>query len=105
MAHVLLAIKTQQLLGPQGIISVSFDPGNLRTELQRHSAGIMMRLGDYMLHPPVYGAYTELYSGWSDDVSLYKGVAYVMPWGRYGTKLLRSNIQRGIQDGLADRLC
>ena len=104
VANLLLALKTQALYRDKGVISVSFNPGNLRTELQRHTAGVMLKLADYMLYPAVFGAYTELYSGWSEDITIDKGISYVMPWGRDGSNLLRSDIQAAIGQGLTDRV-
>jgi len=104
VANVLFAVKTQELFGSQDIVSVSFNPGNLRTELQRHSKGLMMKLAEYMLYPAIYGAYTELYSGWSPDITADKGVSYVMPWGRDGTELLRDDIKRSIDEGVPRKL-
>ncbi|KFA67610.1 hypothetical protein S40285_09653 [Stachybotrys chlorohalonatus IBT 40285] len=104
VANVLLAIKIQELYRHEGIVSVSFNPGNLQTELQRHSTGILMKLSENMLYPAIYGAYTELYSGWSENISTDQDITYIMPWGRDGTNLLRSDIQKAIQAGLAGRI-
>lgn len=39
-----------------------------------------------MLKPAVYGAYTEIYSGLSPDLTLEEDQGgYVIPWGRKGT--------------------
>ncbi|KAJ9652617.1 short-chain alcohol dehydrogenase [Neophaeococcomyces mojaviensis] len=95
VGNILLAIKTQELLKNSGVVSVSFNPGNLRTELQRHTAGAALML--WLLYPAVYGAYTELWSGWSPDVIIDKGITYVMPWGRDGTPLVRQDIRDGIE--------
>jgi NAD(P)-dependent dehydrogenase (short-subunit alcohol dehydrogenase family) len=104
VGNVFLAVKTQELYGSQGIRSVSVNPGNLKTEIQRHSSGLMMKLAESLLHPAIFGAYTELYSGWSEEIGADKSVTYVMPWGRDGTKLLRSDIQKAIKNGLADKV-
>ena len=101
VGNVLLAYKTQALLREHGIVSVSFNPGNLKTELQRHSSGILARLADNMLHPAIYGAYTELYSGWSPEVG--PEALYIMPWGRRGATFVRHDIMAGIDNGLAER--
>ncbi|KAJ5677543.1 short-chain dehydrogenase [Penicillium maclennaniae] len=104
VGNVFLAVKLQELYGSQGVRSVSFNPGNLKTELQRHSTGLMMKLADLMLHPAKFGAYTELYSGWSEEVGADKSITYVMPWGRDGTHIVRSDIQKAIENGLADKV-
>jgi NAD(P)-dependent dehydrogenase (short-subunit alcohol dehydrogenase family) len=104
VGNVFLAVKTQELYGSEGIRSVSFNPGNLKTELQRHSTGLAAKMVESMLHPPIFGAYTELYSGWSEEVGADKSITYVMPWGRNGTDIIRSDIQQAIENGLADKL-
>jgi len=101
VGNVLLAHETQQYLRQHNIVSVSFNPGNLRTELQRHLKGVMACVVDLTLHPAIYGAYTELYSGWSEDVK--PDDLYVMPWGRRGAELVRKDIRVGIERGLAER--
>ncbi|EXJ87945.1 hypothetical protein A1O1_04872 [Capronia coronata CBS 617.96] len=65
-----------------------YNPGNLQSELQRHSGTAMPRWFNWLLHrfllfPAIYGAYTELYAGLSPDLTLKddQGV-YVVPWGR-----------------------
>jgi retinol dehydrogenase-12 len=35
-----------------------------------------------MLFPPIYGAYTELYSGLSPDLTTAQNGKYIAPWGR-----------------------
>lgn len=68
VGNVLLAIKTQELLGDAGVVSTNFNPGNLKSELQRHSFGAA--IWSQLLYPARYGAYTELWSGWSEDVTV-----------------------------------
>jgi NAD(P)-dependent dehydrogenase (short-subunit alcohol dehydrogenase family) len=104
VGNLFLAVKLQELYGSQGVRSVSFNPGNLKTELQRHSTGLMMKLAESLLNPAIFGAYTELYSGWSEEVGADKSITYVMPWGRDGTHLVRSDIQKAIETGLADKV-
>ena len=91
----LLAIKTQELLKDAGVVSTSFNPGNLRTELARHTTGA--GLISWMNYPSVMGAYTELWAGWSPEVTIESGISFVMPWGRDGTPLVRRDIQDGIK--------
>lgn len=102
-ANVLLAIKTQDLLKSAGVVSTSFNPGNLKTELQRHSFGAV--IWSQMLYAAKYGAYTELWCGWSDGVTPQNSPQFVMPWGRDGTDLIRADIKQGIEkEDLVDKL-
>lgn len=101
VGNVFFAAKFQDKLAAHNIVSVSFNPGNLKTELQRHSEGLMARLSEGMLHPAIFGAYTELYSGWSPEVG--KDALYIMPWGRKGREYVRKDILASIENGQADR--
>ncbi|RYP80655.1 hypothetical protein DL769_002337 [Monosporascus sp. CRB-8-3] len=67
-----------------GIVSMSLNPGNLDSELFRSQVYIMgMFLKLFVLHPPVYGAYTELFAGLSPEVTLEKSGGWIIPWGRF----------------------
>jgi retinol dehydrogenase-12 len=57
----------------EGIISVPLNPGNLNSDLWRHYGPVVnMILKWLLLHPPIYGAYTELFAGLSPAVSIEK---------------------------------
>jgi len=81
-ANCLLASEFANRYAKDGIISVSWNPGNLRSELQRHVPGWQLFILNAMLYPAVYGAYTELWAGWSPDVTASHNGAYIGPWGR-----------------------
>ncbi|OTA54473.1 NAD(P)-binding protein [Hypoxylon sp. EC38] len=77
-------------LGGNGIIStisfailatlLSLHPGMLKAELQRNMPApvrtVMVR--------PIYGAYTELYAGFSPEITSKDNGRYIIPWGRLG---------------------
>ena len=53
---------------------------------------------DRLLYKPIYGAYTELYAGLSDDLTIEKHQgAYIWPWGRLGRP--RQDIQDEARKG------
>jgi retinol dehydrogenase-12 len=60
----------------------SLNPGNLKSELQRHINPIMARVLDLMLYPAVNGAYTEFFAGLSPEVSKMEKGNWVVPFGR-----------------------
>lgn len=66
-----------------GVISVSIDPGNLSTGLQRHGKeeGYFWTVLDYFCYPAKYGAYTELAALLGPNV--YDG-EHLIPWGVEG---------------------
>jgi len=64
------------------IITNAWNPGNLQTELQRHSSKLLLLAMTWMLYPPVYGAYTELFAGWSEEAGRESNHGkYIWPWG------------------------
>lgn len=70
----------------KGVITSSWNPGNLETELQRHTSSLERLLLGCMLRPAIFGAYTELFAGWSEEAgNAEKNAAYIIPWGRFGT--------------------
>lgn len=73
-----------------GVVSVSMDPGNLRSNLQRHGNGFLMAALDYFLYPAKYGAYTELSALLSGGI---KDTDHVIPWGVVGH--LRNDVDAG----------
>ncbi|KIX94936.1 uncharacterized protein Z520_09246 [Fonsecaea multimorphosa CBS 102226] len=90
-ANALYALHFAKLHREDGIIAVSGNPGNLRSDLPRHVSRwgqILMRALQY---DPVYGAYTELFGGLSPKITLEKTGAWLMPWGRIGK--LRPDIE------------
>lgn len=62
-----------------GVLHLAWNPGNLKTELQRHTAGAGMM--NFLLHPANYGAYTELYAGCSEELTMQDAGAFIIPWG------------------------
>ncbi|KAH6988318.1 hypothetical protein BKA56DRAFT_516021 [Ilyonectria sp. MPI-CAGE-AT-0026] len=93
--NVLLAAQLARELRGDGIISVAWNPGNLRTNLQRHFGRVKKIIIYAMCHPSIYGAYTELFAGWSKDITLDKSGSYVIPWGRIAE--LREDLQKNCE--------
>jgi protochlorophyllide reductase len=84
-----------------GVVSLSLNPGNLKTELQRHMGNIQEKIaGALLLYPAHYGAYTELYAALYPEYTTSNNGEYVSPWGRQGA--IRSDILEGINGPKAD---
>lgn len=82
--NVLHAIEYAKRYREQGIISIPLNPGNLNSELWRTQGAVAIRfLRAMFLHPPIYGAYTELFAGLSPEVTMEKSGQWVGPWGRF----------------------
>ncbi|KAI9658692.1 MAG: Rab geranylgeranyltransferase [Bathelium mastoideum] len=66
-----------------GVVSISCNPGHLRSDLYREGSFLFKAvLSATLLHPPVNGAYTELFAGLSPELTMDNTGEYVVPWGR-----------------------
>ena len=70
--NVLHALEMRRLYEKDGIISVSLNPGNLNSELQRHSGWVGKLFVKAFTYPAVNGAYTEFFAGLSPEVKSLK---------------------------------
>ena len=76
-----LASALAAQVGSKGILSVTQNPGNLKTALLRHVAWMGVVFAQ-LLHKAKMGAYTELWAGLSKELGIGDGGNYVIPWGR-----------------------
>jgi len=83
--NILIASEYARRHKEDGIISMSLNPGNLKSGLQRHTGKVVGALNHFILHDAIYGAYTELYAGLSPDVGFEQSGSYIIPWGRVAT--------------------
>lgn len=81
-----LAHELGERVQDKGILSITQNPGNLRTNLLRHFspffAALITPIYYGLLYPAKYGAYTELYTGLSPDLGMDDSGKYIIPWGR-----------------------
>ncbi|KAI1152768.1 hypothetical protein F4825DRAFT_299974 [Nemania diffusa] len=67
-----------------GIISVPLNPGNIDSDFWRTMGpAVTCMLRKTLLHPPRYGAYTNVFAGLSPEVTLQKSGQFVAPWGQF----------------------
>ncbi|KAI6085582.1 retinol dehydrogenase 12 [Hypoxylon rubiginosum] len=90
-ANTLYSAEFARRYGDNGLISVSLDPGNLKTDLQRVASPGLRRVWNLLLHDAIHGAYTELFAGLSPDIAIDKNNAWIIPYGRFGH--LRKDIE------------
>ncbi|GAP87685.1 putative short-chain dehydrogenase [Rosellinia necatrix] len=76
-----------------GIVSVSLNPGNLKSELDRNCNFFEMLFRNATTYPTVNGAYTELFAGVSNDVGMRNSGDWIVPWGRI------DNIRKDLLEG------
>lgn len=74
------ALATQ--VGSDGILSLTQNPGNLKTPLLRHLPRFVGFITAPLLYNARMGAYTELWAGLASDLTIEDGGKYVLPWGR-----------------------
>ncbi|KAF2228482.1 putative steroid dehydrogenase [Viridothelium virens] len=77
-----LASSLATQVGPEGILSVTVNPGNLETGLLRHIPRIVGIVTAPLLYDAKMGAYTELWAGFTGDLQIDDGGKYLVPWGR-----------------------
>ncbi|PQE25032.1 hypothetical protein CJF31_00005859 [Rutstroemia sp. NJR-2017a BVV2] len=77
------AVEFARRYRESGVVSVALNPGNLKTELQRHVPGWLNMAFNLILYDAKFGAYTELFAGLSPEVTLEKTGSWIQPWGRF----------------------
>ncbi|KAG8942570.1 hypothetical protein FRC03_003035 [Tulasnella sp. 419] len=68
----------------QGIVANAVNPGNLKTELQRHASSVGRSVMSTILYPAPMGALTQLWAGVSPETRDLNG-EFLIPWARIGT--------------------
>ncbi|TBU25108.1 NAD(P)-binding protein [Dichomitus squalens] len=81
--NVVFARQLAKRYAEQGIISVSVNPGNIQSDLQRHLTGLQRKLVNAMLYPTPIGAITQLYAGTAPEALNHNGEFFI-PWARVG---------------------
>jgi NAD(P)-dependent dehydrogenase (short-subunit alcohol dehydrogenase family) len=94
--NIYLASEFAKRHGKDGIVSVSWNPGNLKTELQRHTDLFQKTAMRPLLYPAKNGAYTELYAAASPDLTVADGGQFIAPFGRKFEP--RLDIKKGLKE-------
>ncbi|EPS94682.1 NAD-binding protein [Fomitopsis schrenkii] len=84
LANVIVAREVAKRYGDQGIVSISVDPGYIKTELQRYyrqTAGSRLMLKLALLNPPPFGALTQLWAGTAPE-AIHENGKYAIPIAR-----------------------
>ncbi|XWW93996.1 hypothetical protein V2A60_001935 [Cordyceps javanica] len=92
------AVEFHRRHAADGVVSVTFNPGNLQSGLQRHLPGFVHSSLTFLGYPPRNGAYTELFCGWSPDITMERGGSFVIPWGRLGNDHVRPDLAKIVED-------
>ncbi|KAJ7927986.1 hypothetical protein B0H13DRAFT_2229089 [Mycena leptocephala] len=83
LGNVVFSNELYRRYADQGIVSVALNPGNLKTELQRHVGGFVRSIMNLTLYPVPYGALTQLWAGTTEEGKTLGG-KYLIPWARVG---------------------
>ncbi|PIL31377.1 hypothetical protein GSI_06077 [Ganoderma sinense ZZ0214-1] len=84
LANAIVARETAKRYGQDGIISISVNPGNIQSDLQRHLPSIIPKIANLVfLYPTPYGALTQLWAGTMPEALNYNG-EFLIPWARPG---------------------
>jgi hypothetical protein len=67
-------------------VSLTQNPGNLSTGGWDNVPKMAKFIFSFINKSPTLGAYTDLWAGLSEDVTLADGGRYVIPWGRWHSK-------------------
>ncbi|KAG5652888.1 hypothetical protein H0H81_003251 [Sphagnurus paluster] len=92
-ANIVFSNELARRYGDQGIVSTALNPGNLRSDLQRHvtlPGAIAALVHKLFLHPTPLGALTQLYAGTSVEGKTFNG-KYLIPWARIGSAISAAN--------------
>ncbi|KAH7882120.1 hypothetical protein F5I97DRAFT_1817637 [Phlebopus sp. FC_14] len=81
--NIVFSAELTRRYGDQGIISVSLNPGVIKTELQRHTGAVGQALMSCLLRDVSYGVINQLYAGTIPDGASLNG-KYLVPWARIG---------------------
>ncbi|KAG2121877.1 hypothetical protein DEU56DRAFT_90952 [Suillus clintonianus] len=84
--NVVLALELAKRYGDQGIISTALNPGNIKSDLQRHvepqlPSIVKQILANVVLYETSQGALTQLYAATSPEAASLNG-KYLVPWAR-----------------------
>ncbi|KAH8177886.1 short chain dehydrogenase domain-containing protein [Sarocladium implicatum] len=78
-----LASEFHRRMPQDKILFLVQNPGNLVTSIWDRVPWLLRTPVKILLHPPKYGAYSELWAGLSTQVKADDGGRYGIPWGRW----------------------
>ncbi|KAG9315699.1 hypothetical protein JVU11DRAFT_3346 [Chiua virens] len=81
--NVVLASELDRRYRSEGVVSISLNPGNIQSELQRHMGSIIRTISNLGLYDTTHGALTQLYAGTCPAAADFGG-KYLVPWARIG---------------------
>ncbi|PVI04692.1 NAD(P)-binding protein [Periconia macrospinosa] len=103
-ANLLLAHEAAARWGAShNVLSVCINPGNLNTNIFHEEPWLLVLLLRWLvLYEPRFGAYTMMFAGFSEQVTMAQNGCYVWPWGVIKENS-RQDVYKAIGEGLAGR--
>jgi len=91
LGNALVAREIARRYGSEGIISISLNPGNITSDLQRTvPKPALWFMRTFILFPTPLGAITQLYAGTAPEAAEHNG-KFLVPWARVGKHTRASN--------------
>lgn len=81
--NLFLASEFSKIISKHGVISLANNPGNLKTAIWDPAPWLIRKIMSITMYPPLYGAYTNLWTGLSEGITVDDGGRYAVPWGRW----------------------
>ncbi|CAD0092683.1 unnamed protein product [Aureobasidium vineae] len=101
--NALLASALRRRCGKLGVVSNAWNPGNLKSELQRHTPSVQAMFINMIVYPVQLGAYTELFAGWGEEAGRPENAGkFIIPWGRFGP--VRGDVAEAMENGGDEKL-
>lgn len=81
-----------------GILSLTQNPGAIKTDLLRHAPQWFTWLVSPLMYDAKYGAYTELFCATNEELTVENDSGgYVIPWGRVNTNDMRKDLLEALK--------
>ncbi|PIL34966.1 hypothetical protein GSI_02753 [Ganoderma sinense ZZ0214-1] len=82
--NAIVARQIAKRYADRGIVSISVNPGNFKTNLTRHASTVVKTVLEVLLlYPAPFGALTQLFAGTMPEALNYNG-EFMIPWARVG---------------------
>ena len=94
----MLALEGAKRYGCYGILSLAQNPGNVGTDIWSLEPTWLRVMHHPMLYKTIFGAYTELYAGLSEDITAADNGGYIIPWGRVQHNSHRKDLVQAMKD-------
>jgi NAD(P)-dependent dehydrogenase (short-subunit alcohol dehydrogenase family) len=100
-ANLLLAHEGAARWAGRDIVTVCQNPGNLYTRIYRDEHWLFtLFLRTFVLYEAKYGAYTMMFAGFSEKITMALNGCYIWPWGVVRPNA-REDVYRAIDEGKA----